>query len=147
MRTILLVAIILANASAPAQNFFDEQRIIEDAETNSPVVVIAADVDGDGDLDVIAGSENDNRISWYANDGVGNFGPMHLVTSAVLELTWVDAADMDGDGDIDLLAFSWGNHALFWFANDGAGIFSAPVMIETMAYGMDHIVAADGWRW
>ncbi len=37
-------------------------------------MVIAADVDGDGDTDVIGVSENDNRLTWYENsDGEGGF--------------------------------------------------------------------------
>ena len=28
-----------------------------------------ADMDGDGDLDIISGSANDHTIAWYENDG------------------------------------------------------------------------------
>lgn len=130
-------------SSATAQVQFGQQVIIEGCETELPRVVLAADLDGDGDLDVISGSERDDRVAWYANDGSGVFGPQHLVSSEVLEANWVHAADLDADGDVDLLVFSWGAHELSWFANDGAGSFSAPVVLASMVYGMDRPTTAD----
>ena len=35
--------------------------------------VHAADVDGDGDMDVLSASKNDNKIAWYENDGSESF--------------------------------------------------------------------------
>ena len=31
-----------------------------------------ADIDGDGDLDIVSASYNDNTIAWYENDGADN---------------------------------------------------------------------------
>lgn len=36
-------------------------------EVQFPRSVIAADLDNDGDMDVIASSQNDNKIAWYEN--------------------------------------------------------------------------------
>ncbi|MCZ4237907.1 VCBS repeat-containing protein, partial [Staphylococcus equorum] len=36
-------------------------------EVQSPRSVIAADIDNDGDMDVIASSQNDDKIAWYEN--------------------------------------------------------------------------------
>ena len=35
--------------------------------------MFAADVDGDGDMDVLSASYNDDKIAWYENDGSQNF--------------------------------------------------------------------------
>jgi len=37
---------------------------------NSATSVAAADVDGDGDTDVLSASALDNKIAWYENDGI-----------------------------------------------------------------------------
>lgn len=37
-------------------------------------MMVAADLDGDGDLDVLAASYDDDRVTWYKNsDGSGAF--------------------------------------------------------------------------
>ena len=43
-----------------------------------------ADIDGDGDLDIISASANDNTIAWYENDGAANpsFTAADIVTNA-----------------------------------------------------------------
>ena len=42
-----------------------------------------ADVDGDGDVDVLSASVFDSKIAWYENtDGKGNFGPQQVITTA-----------------------------------------------------------------
>ena len=40
------------------------------------------DLDGDGDMDVLSASPNDNKIAWYENDGSENFTPHNISTSA-----------------------------------------------------------------
>ena len=40
--------------------------------------VHAADLDGDGDLDLMSASRNDNKIAWYENQGGGAFGPQQV---------------------------------------------------------------------
>ncbi|MFP6700945.1 MAG: FG-GAP-like repeat-containing protein, partial [Planctomycetaceae bacterium] len=50
--------------------------------------VFAIDVDGDGDMDVLSASRNDNKIAWYENDGSEAFTP-HTITTIT---TTADAA-------------------------------------------------------
>ena len=45
------------------------------------ISVFAADVDGDGDTDVLSASFSDNKIAWYENDGSENF-TTHTITTA-----------------------------------------------------------------
>ena len=46
--------------------------------------VFSADLDGDGDMDIISGSENDDKIAWHENDGNANpsFASTTIATSA-----------------------------------------------------------------
>ena len=42
--------------------------------------VFAADVDGDGDMDVLSASVTDDKIAWYENDG-SEYSPPHTITT------------------------------------------------------------------
>ena len=65
--------------------------------------VYAVDVDGDGDMDVLSASGDDDKIAWYENDGNENFTP-HTITTDANRAWSVYAVDIDGDGDIDVLS-------------------------------------------
>src|SRR5690606_29243025 len=85
---------------------FGTLHIINDIGSYSNVI-FAADVDGDGDMDVFSASPGDNEVAWYENlDGLGSFGPKNSITNT-LDSTWtVYAEDLDNDGDMDVLATS-----------------------------------------
>ena len=71
--------------------------------------VHAADLDGDGDMDVLSASWDDNKIAWYENtDGRGTFDQQRVITTQANEARSVYAADLDGDGDMDVLSASSG---------------------------------------
>ncbi len=72
-------------AAAPAQArevpFSSEQAITTLA--NAATSVFAADVDGDGDLDALSASYDDDTIAWYENtDGAGSFGSGQIISTA-----------------------------------------------------------------
>ena len=74
-----------------------------------PASVFAADVDGDGDTDVLSASVCDDKIAWYENDGSQNFTAHthhHDQRGGNGCATSVFAADVDGDGDTDVLSAS-----------------------------------------
>ena len=83
----------------------------------------AADLDRDGDEDLVASINDDDRIDWYENDGtpaVGNW-TQRTVAGAIPAIgSNVSVADVDADGDVDVLAGSDVNLSLYWFDNDGA---------------------------
>ena len=84
--------------------------------------VSAADMDNDGDMDIISVSHNDNKISWYENDGAPNPNFIkHDINEAVNGFLYsIFAADMDGDGDMDMVTASANNDRIDWYENDGA---------------------------
>ncbi len=115
---------------------FGPPRIIALRETAghaiSPTSVAAADVDNDGDLDVLS-IERYGRLAWYENqDGLGRFGPRRTI--GFLEPSPYGAppalaADLDSDGDADVLINDR------WFENiDGLGTFRQIQLLNVDAY-------------
>ncbi len=78
--------------------------------------VYAVDVDGDGDIDVLSASRDDDKIAWYENDGNENF-TSHTITTSANRASSVYAVDVDGDGDIDVLSASNNDDKIAWYEN------------------------------
>ena len=83
--------------------------------------VHVADMDSDGDMDIVASSIHDDTIRWFENNGNINptFTAATIATNAdsVREIT---VADMDNDGDLDILSASENDDTIAWYENDGA---------------------------
>ena len=80
----------------------EQQLITQEADVAWSLEV--ADLDADGDPDVIVGSVRDSEISWFQNtDGQGQFGPQQLISTQAKVPEALEAADLDGDGDLDIL--------------------------------------------
>ncbi len=107
--------------------------------------VTAADVDGDGDLDVVVGSDRDDTVAWFENtDGLGTFGAEQVVSNLLDSPTSVQAADMDGDGDLDVVVGSYADDTVAWFENtNGLGTFGPPQIITSVANGVTSVAVAD----
>ena len=85
----------------------------------------AADVDGDGDLDIHLSAIYDGELLWYRNLGrAANFSEDAIAISTRANLVrQMRAADLDQDGDVDFVAISSADRALYWYENNGAGLF------------------------
>ena len=102
-------------------------------------------MDGDGDMDILSASYNDDTIAWYENDGNADptFTASDIDTSADSAFS-VFAADMDGDGDMDILSASYLDDTIAWYENDGnANPTWTAADITTSADGALSVFAAD----
>jgi hypothetical protein len=82
-----------------------------------------ADMDGDGDLDLVAAATNLSYLyKWFANDGTGQFPESYRIDTMYTATGWA-VGDLDGDGDPDLLTV----HAeqLRWYENFIGSPYSA----------------------
>ena len=102
-----------------------------------PSSVQSADLDGDGDLDLVSSLEYDDRIEWYENDG--NY-PINWFTRTIANgangARYVHPVDLDQDGDMDVIAAMSVDDRVAWYENDGNSTPSwTERNITTNAYG------------
>ncbi|MEZ4884986.1 MAG: FG-GAP-like repeat-containing protein [Chitinophagales bacterium] len=100
-----------------------------------------ADLDGDGDLDIVSASRSDGKIAWYRNDGNNQIEAQFVLQSALDYVEVVHAADMDQDGDIDLL--SEHSNKILLFTNKGNGKFEESKMVIDDVGGPVSILTGD----
>ena len=128
----------------PLGSFVSQQAI---AYHTAPVSVIAADLDNDGDLDVLSASYGDDTIAWYENlDGQGKSWTEHIITTLADGAWDVFAADLDNDGDLDVLSASNLNNDVAWYENrlsEASADFGPLVVITQTANGARVVRAAD----
>jgi hypothetical protein len=116
-----------------------------------PNLVVAADVNGDGKLDLISANYgaygSGSTLSVLTNDGSGGFV---LATSpSVGNGPWsVCAADVNGDGKLDLISANRLSSTLSVLTNDGSGGFvlaSSPAVGNGAQAVVSADVNGDGW--
>ena len=99
--------------------------------------VTAADLDGDGDLDLAATNTDFNysgsTIAVLMNSGNGLFLPVQEFAAGGAS-TGLTAADLDDDGDLDLVVANYGffgtGTTVSVLMNNGSGTFAPPVSYE-----------------
>ena len=137
--------VIVWNENIDGQGNFGPQKIITE-NANGPVKVLAIDLDGDGDLDVLSALHFDKKIIWNENlDGQGNFGNQQIIISTEYNVDSVYASDIDDDGDMDVISCSYDKIA--WSENiDGQGNFGSQQIIDSdIEEGRDvHAADIDG---
>jgi uncharacterized repeat protein (TIGR01451 family) len=103
-----------------------------------PHGIVALDVDGDGDLDIVVASENGESLQLYFNDGNGVFsdGGIFAINDGYPKYG-LGAGDMNGDGIIDVVAGtasgSQSNKILVLLGN-GDGTFTESERIDSGGY-------------
>lgn len=88
------------------------------ARARGPLCAIPADMDGDGEQDLVYCSAWDDTVSWkpLAAGGVSN-----VISTLTIAPGGLTAADVDGDGDTDVIVSSEASGEVAWFANSGGG--------------------------
>ena len=115
------------------------EEIVVGPDTRAPVHVEAADMDGDGDLDLLVSSmgfvlPNNDRIGSVIileNDGAQKFTP-HYILENTARVTDLRAADLNGDGRMDLVAgqFGYDQGEVRWMERTGPWEFKSHMLLE-----------------
>jgi len=122
---------------------FGAVQVISDL-TNGAYGTATADIDNDGDLDVLSASWRDGKIAWYENmDGSGSFGPQNVINTGLLGASSVSSGDFDNDGDLDIVSTCSGHNKIYWNENmDGLGTFSEPyILAQNLTHPKQGLIA------
>ncbi len=142
-RVILCFIGVLFHLSAYTQSDLFAPSIAITNTSNGAESVFSSDLDGDGDQDVLSVSYLDDNITWYENDGNGNFIEQNIVNTLADGLQAVYIKDLDGDGDQDLLSASYVDDKIAWYENVGMEIFGGQNIISLQADAASSVFAAD----
>lgn len=71
-----------------------------------PKSLMAFDVDGDGNKDIVANSNTASKLRWYKSNGNGTFGSAAIITNNIGRVKSMLGADLNGDGLPELVAVS-----------------------------------------
>ena len=94
--------------------------------------MVAADVDGDGKLDIIVANKGANNVGVSINTGNGIFSSqMAYSTGGGSEPTSVVAADINGDNKLDIIVANSGRSNVGVFLNMGNGTFTKQTTYST----------------
>ncbi len=103
MRSFLLCLFIFC-AAAPCLAQVTFSRHVMPGWLNAVGTVCTGDLDGDGDLDVVAGTTIGNRINGYFNNGATPPSFSTIQIASDIANNCARAADMDNDNDVDVVA-------------------------------------------
>ena len=96
-----------------------------DPDFTSAPKISAADLDEDGDIDVIGAARGTiNHLAWWENvDSIGTTWAQHTIPSSLQDVSSIDTADVNGDGYIDILVTDASYNDVVWLKNaDGSGM-------------------------
>ena len=105
--------------------------------------VIAADLDGDGNPDLIAAGTY--GVSVLLNQGGGAFDAPAVTSASGSNITSIGVGDFDDDGELDIIGAAGGTSQLFFFKGSSDGALVAPTQIPTDATGTVGGTTASGF--
>lgn len=89
---------------------------ILDSSFNNASSVYSADIDGDGDMDILGAASSDYCIIWWENvNGSGTTWTEHIVDGDFVWPISVYSADINGDGCMDVLGAAYIDDDIAWW--------------------------------
>ena len=112
--------------------------------TQSATIIVAADFDGDGAVDLFVPHRDGGQSLLFWNDGRGGFAAAGTpIGAAPVSVRAAAAADIDGDGRTDIVVGDLGARRVDVYRNRGARSFAAPVQLGTVPLEAGAIALGD----
>ena len=104
---------------------FTEKKI-SDGNNISFGSIDVADIDMDGDLDILTLANDEKKPVWFESDLSNDSFTQHdlPLMTGFTDIMWARWGDMDNDNDMDVIAADWGAHKLIMYKNDGSENFT-----------------------
>lgn len=141
-RAIIVFIAILLPVLATAQEWTEH---LVDADFTGAGNVVTADVNGDGDMDILGAANGVDDINWWENSGGEIISWVeHSVDADFMGANGVAGADVDGDGDIDVLGAAFDASDITWWENvNGDGLTWTAHIIDAEFGGANDVFAED----
>ena len=131
--------------SGGATPTFSSSQVMGGLGNRYPGDLAIADVNADGNNDVIVAETGPDSVYWYSNNGVAFSGFTESLAASGMDYVYnVFPYDVDKDGDKDIVSASLYDHSIHWIENQGgvAPVFTKHT-ISTTAMGARSAAAAD----
>ena len=102
-----------------------------DPESSGPVL---ADLDGDGDLEIIAGSMNGNMYVWHGNGSNFTGWPKTLGGYVTFVVSYPAVADIDKDGDLEIITGVSNDNKVYAWHSNGTLVDGWPVSVDNLTF-------------
>ncbi len=131
------ISILLGNGNGsfkPAKNIYTDHSTYD---------IIAADLNGDGKLDLVTANKDDtdNSVTVFLGNGLGGFAVAGTFAAGAKPIA-VAAGDVNGDNHVDLAVADSGASSVTILLGDGKGKFSAGASVA-VGNGPTSVVLAD----
>jgi len=156
------VVVGFESASAPSKLAWYEQplspsgtwpeRVIS-STVIAPMSLDVADMDHDGDFDVVVGEHNLNdpanaRLLIFENSmGDGSQWAVHTVFTGDEHHDGAIVVDMDNDGDLDIISIGWNNPRVLWYENRAIVKAQLPVPVQLVDFRGERTARGVQLRW
>lgn len=133
-KTLLNLGLILSVSMAMmSQTTFGPKQAIDLNTGNNPYAIDSGLIDGDAFIDIIVGTDVDNTLIWYKNNGNKTFTRQTGITNTASGIGNLLLVDLNNDTFLDLLVSGYSSDSVTWYANDGTGNFGPEQLIATVS--------------
>lgn len=108
---------------------FQQEQYLTISEAFIVYTIASADLDGDGDCDIVAGWYQSTVYVLLSNGDATFQSPLPLTEESIGTVRRIEAVDLDLDGDEDLLVATESPDRIVTFLNNGDATFGVPVQV------------------
>lgn len=115
------------------------QQVAPGLSTTGFLAIAGGDLDGDGDIDLVASNNFQGQVVLFENLGGGVFAEALILANFVTAPVVIRIDDLDQDGDLDVLYPGSLSATVVWLKNIGGGSFALPQVLGTTndtSYGL-----------